>query len=170
MIRLASSADLPALRDLERAAGRWFREIGMAAVADEEPATLAELTIYQRAGRAWVHTDEYDRPIGYLLAEIVDGTAHIAQVSVHPRYARRGIGGRLIDTVDAWARRTGLDTLTLTTFAEVPWNAPYYRRLGFRVLPDAEVTAGLRVIRSAEQARGLDAWPRVVMTRPVSGG
>jgi len=37
--------------------------------------------------------------------------------------------------------------MTLTTFADVPWNALYYLTCGFRVLDDAEVTAGLRAIR-----------------------
>ena len=55
--------------------------------------------------------------------------------------------------------------LTLTTFAEVPWNAPYYARIGFRVLADAELSPGLRAIRAHEAALGLDRWPRVCMRR-----
>ena len=57
--------------------------------------------------------------------------------------------------------------LTLTTFTEVPWNAPYYLRCGFRVLADTEITPELRAIRTAEAARGLDAWPRVCMRRDL---
>jgi hypothetical protein len=37
VIRLAREEDLPVLRDIERVAGEAFREIGMAAVADDEP-------------------------------------------------------------------------------------------------------------------------------------
>ncbi len=37
----------------------------------------------------------------------------------------------------------GLPALTLTTFAEVPWNAPYYEPCGFRRLAEAEITPGL---------------------------
>lgn len=58
-----------------------------------------------------------------------------------------------------------LPELRLTTFAEVPWNGPYYARLGFEVLPAERLTEGLRAIRATEAAKGLDAWPRVVMRR-----
>ena len=61
----------------------------------------------------------------------------------------------------------GLPALTLTTFAYVPWNAPYYARCGFRVLDDAEITPGLRAIREQEAALGLDRWPRVCMRRDL---
>jgi GNAT superfamily N-acetyltransferase len=160
VIRVASLADLPTLREIERAAGESFRDLGMAAIADDEPFTIAELTAYQRAGRAWV----YGNPaVAYLLVDEIDGYAHIEQVSVHPGHARQGIGRALIDPVGTWARSRGLTGLTLTTFAEVPWNAPYYERLGFRVITD--LSPGLREVRAHEAAIGLDAWPRVVMRR-----
>jgi hypothetical protein len=61
----------------------------------------------------------------------------------------------------------GLPALTLTTFAEVPWNAPYYERCGFRRLAEAELTAGLREVRRREAELGLDRWPRVCMLRDL---
>ena len=160
MIRDASLTDLPVLREIERAAGAPFRDLGMAAIADDEPPTIDELTAYQQAGRAWVYGDP---AVAYVLAEEVDGYGHIEQVSVHPRHSRLGIGRRLVDHVGAWAAARGLAGLTLTTFAEVPWNAPYYERIGFVVVTD--LTPGLRAIRATEAARGLDRWPRVAMRR-----
>lgn len=65
------------------------------------------------------------------------------------------------------AREEGLTALTLTTFAEVPWNAPYYARLGFRTLAEGDLTPGLREIRAAEAGHGLDRWPRVCMRAPL---
>ncbi|SFW67207.1 GNAT family N-acetyltransferase [Amycolatopsis australiensis] len=167
MIRLARPGDLPALIDVEREAGSRFRDVGMAAIADDDPGSVAELAGYQADGRAWVSVDEGDRPVAYLLAAVVDGHAHIDQVSVRPGHARRGLGRALIETLAAWARARGLPALTLTTFAAVPWNAPYYQRLGFRVMADAELGDGLRAIRRAEAARGLGAWPRVALIRPL---
>lgn len=165
MIRAARPDDLPALREVERAAGAMFRDVGMAAVADDEPPPVAELAAFQRDARAWVATNLADEPVGYLLAEVVDGNAHIAQVSVHPSHARRGLGRAMIDAVASWADERGLAALTLTTFADVPWNAPYYGRLGFHVLTDDEMGGGLRRIREHEAARGLTLWPRVAMRR-----
>ncbi|HWM01233.1 MAG TPA: GNAT family N-acetyltransferase [Actinophytocola sp.] len=163
MIREARPDDLPELRAVERAAGLAFRGIGMAAVADDEPPTVRELTAYQSAGRAWVYADDTDRPVAYLLVSVVDEHAHIEQVSVRPDHARRGVGRRLIDIAREWARARDLPALSLTTFADVPWNAPYYARLGFTVLPPEKLTEGLRRIRADEAAKGLDAWPRVTM-------
>ena len=89
------------------------------------------------------------------------------QVSVHPDCAHRRLGRALLDHAADHASADGLAALTLTTFASVPWNAPYYRRCGFRVLDDAELTPGLRVIRQREAELGLDRWPRVCMRRDL---
>lgn len=105
MVRAARREDLPAVRELERAAGGAFRDLGMAAVAEDEPPTISVLAAYA--------------------------------------------------------------ALTLTTYANVPWNAPYYERLGFRIMTVDQITEGLRRIREHEQARGLAKWPRVTMRRPV---
>jgi GNAT superfamily N-acetyltransferase len=97
----------------------------------------------------------------------VDGALHIEQVSVHPRAARRGVGRALLAHAADRAREEGLTALTLTTFTEVPWNAPYYARLGFRPLREADLTPGLRAIRATEAGHGLDRWPRVCMRKPL---
>jgi GNAT superfamily N-acetyltransferase len=164
-IRPAVADDLGVLQEIEVAAGRAFRDVGMAEVARDEPATVAELTRYQRAGNAWVTVEPADRPVAYLIAEPVDGNLHIEQVSVHPDAARRGVGRALIEHVADRTRGDGVPALTLTTFTEVPWNAPYYRRCGFRPLADAEVTPGLLAIRRHEADLGLDRWPRICMRR-----
>ncbi|MGC0365425.1 GNAT superfamily N-acetyltransferase [Rhodococcus sp. 27YEA15] len=166
MIRSAVSTDLPALQQIEIAAGEPFRAIGMDAVADDPPPTLGELAEYLVADHIWVATDSDDTPIAYVLVEIVDGCAHVEQVSVHPDHARRGIGARLIDAVTTWAYLHHLDSVTLTTFADVPWNAPYYEKLGFERISDTALSPGLVRIRTEEQSAGLDDWPRVTMSRP----
>lgn len=166
-VRQARSDDLPRLGDIERAAGTAFRELGMDAVADDEPPTLAVLSGYQHDGRCWVAVDDADVPVAYAIADVVDGAAHVEQVSVHPRWARQRIGKRLIDTVEGWAESERLTSVTLTTFAEVPWNRPFYQRLGFQEVETADQSAGLRRIRAQEAAHGLDSWPRVAMRRAV---
>ncbi|MFI9819510.1 GNAT family N-acetyltransferase [Streptomyces sp. NPDC052013] len=167
-MRLAEPGDLPRLQDIERAAGAAFRRLGMDRIADDDPPGLDALEEYRRAGRLWVAVDDGDLAVGYLMAEPVDGALHVEQVSVHPHVARRGVGRDLLAYASDRAREEGLTGLTLTTFAEVPWNAPYYERLGFRTLEDAELTPGLREIRAHEARIGLDRWPRVCMRRPVA--
>jgi GNAT superfamily N-acetyltransferase len=166
-IRAAVEDDLPVMQEIERAAGAVFAEIDMRKIADDEPLSLAELAGYQRAGRAWIADDGAGRPVAYLIADLVDGNVHIEQVSVHPVAARQGIGRRLLEHAAAYAAARGTSALTLTTFAEVPWNAPYYARCGFRVIPDSDLSPGLNDIRSREVAHGLYRWPRVTMRRPL---
>jgi GNAT superfamily N-acetyltransferase len=108
-------------------------------------------------------------PVAYVLVDVVDDAAHVEQVSVHPAHAGRRLGSALLDVAAAWAAENQLAAVTLTTFTDVPWNAPYYARLGFRVVPVDEIGAGLRRIRELEAAAGLDRWPRAVMRRPVAG-
>ena len=158
---------MPVLRDIERAAGKPFADNEMAFVADDEPLPAETLLEFVRDGRAWVWTEDDDRPVAYLIAEVVDGNAHLEQVSVHPDHARRGIGAALTDRMVEWAKEHGLPAVTLTTYTEVPWNGPYYERLGFRYLADAELTPGLLAIRAAEAAHGLDRWARACMRRDL---
>ncbi|WP_327243582.1 GNAT family N-acetyltransferase [Streptomyces sp. NBC_01320] len=166
-IRPARRSDLPLLQDIERAAGEPFRTLGMSAVSDDDPPPLGLLDDYRRAGRAWVAIASDDLPVGYLIADEVDDAAHVEQVSVHPSAARRGVGRALIDHLADWAGDRRLVALTLTTFSHVPWNAPYYTRLGFRTLAESELTDGLRKIRAEEAEHGLDRWPRVCMRREL---
>ncbi|SOC50449.1 N-acetylglutamate synthase, GNAT family [Blastococcus aggregatus] len=167
-LRPAREDDLPLLREIERAAGRSFAAIGMHLVADDEPPPLEELRRYADGGRAWVRTDDADRPVAYLLADVVDGCAHLEQVSVHPDAAGHGHGRELVAHLEVWAREQGLPAVTLTTYRDVPWNGPYYRRLGFGPVAPAELTPGLREIRREEAGRGLDHWPREVLRRDVA--
>ena len=168
MIRPARTEDLPQLRDVERAAGELFRAIGMSAIADDEPPSVDVLRNVQRCGRVWVFGDDRDRPVAYAMARAVDECVLVEQVSVHPGHARRRIGSRLLDEVGAWGERAGREALVLTTYADVPWNGPYYRRIGFRALDDGELPQWLRAVRTDEIARGLDRWGRrIAMSRPL---
>ena len=159
-IRRATADDFPKLPEIERSAGECFRDVGMPEVADDVLPDPAELARYPFA---WVAGGP--EPVAYLVAAPVDGNLHIEQVSVHASWARRGIGRALIEE----AARAGFPALTLTTFAEVPWNAPYYERCGFTRLAESALTPGLRRIRAVEAARGLGRWPRVAMRRTVRG-
>ncbi|WP_185735007.1 GNAT family N-acetyltransferase [Micromonospora globispora] len=167
-IRTATADELTELQRIEVASGAPFREIGMVDIADMPPLSLAALAAWQQEGRAWVTVDPDDRPLAFVVVDLVDGCAHVQQVSVDPAYARRGVGRRLLDHVAGWAAAEGLPALTLTTFRSVPWNGPYYARCGFRELSPAEITPGLADVLAAEAAIGLDPAERVAMRRPAA--
>jgi len=140
----------------------------MADIADHPVPTIEALTGYQRAGHSWVAVDDGDRPVAFILIKLVDGAAHIEQVSVDPAHAHRRIGRELIDHVGNWA--AGLDlrpVLTLTTFRDVEWNGPYYARLGFTVLVPSDHGPELESLMVDEAAHGLDPARRIAMLRPI---
>lgn len=167
MIRLAEPADLPRLQEIEVAAGSIFRSVGMDEIADDPAPEIAWFEQYRADGRMWVWAAPGEPAAAFCAVEIVDGNAHVEQVSVHPDHGRRGLGAQLVDHVAEWARDRGLPEITLTTFADVPWNGPYYSRLGFVTVADADLGPGLLAVRAHETGRGLDRWPRIVMSRHV---
>jgi GNAT superfamily N-acetyltransferase len=166
-IRSTRPSDLRVIQRIELAAGELFRDIGMPDIADHPVPAVEILTSYHRAGHAWVAVDGHDRPVAFILIKRVDDAAHIEQVSVHPAHAHRRVGRDLIEHVDGWAARRGLPALTLTTFREVPWNGPYYQRLGFVTLASSDQRPELAALMAEEAMHGLDPAHRIAMIRPI---
>jgi GNAT superfamily N-acetyltransferase len=166
-IRPSRPDDGPALRAIERLAGARFREVGLGEIADNEPMSADELSEYSLAGRAWVAVDATSDPIGYVIADIVDGNAHIEQISVHPDHQGTGVGRALVEQIQRWAVDIGAPSITLTTFIDVPWNRPLYEHLGFVVMTEDEIGPELAAVVDSETAHGLDPSTRVCMRGQV---
>jgi GNAT superfamily N-acetyltransferase len=166
-IRPARPDELEALRSIERDAGRAFAAIGMPEIAGDEPRSVAELELFRVQGRALVAVDRRDRPAAYLLAEVVDGCAHVEQVSVAAAHAGQGLGAALIEHLAAAARGEGRPAVTLTTFRDVPWNAPYFERLGFSIVAPADQGPELAALVAREAVSIPGDAPRVAMRRPI---
>ncbi|WP_198413746.1 GNAT family N-acetyltransferase [Cryobacterium sp. TMT2-15-1] len=167
MRRLSSLEDHFRITEIERAAGEMFRNINMAIVADDQPINRQDFQHFVTDHGAFVWLVD-GVIVAYVLLEQVDGAAHIEQVTVHPEHACQGIGAQLIVLADSWARERELPAVTLTTFRDVPWNAPYYERLGFRAFLPRDWGPTMSARMDSEAARGLEAWPRVALIRPVS--
>ena len=167
-VRAATPTDAPRLQQIELLAGEQFRLTAYAAVADHDPFSLDELAVYERAGRSWVALDADDQLIGYVVVDVVDGDAHIEQVSVLPHCQGQGVGRALMDVVEGWALEAGRAAITLTTFIDVAWNAPLYRHLGFDAMADSDVGPELRSLVAEEAAHGLDPATRVCMRKSLN--
>ena len=113
---------------------------------------------------AWI-AERGGTVVGYAVASIVDGHAHLGQVSVIRAAQRIGVGRSLIEQVEHWGREHQLGSITLTTFVDVPWNTPYYERLGYEAVAESELTPGLATIRANEIADGIDLRPRIAMRK-----
>jgi len=166
-IRPPRRDELEALVAIEREAGALFKTIGMPEIAYDDPGTVPELEPFRADGRAWVAIDADDRPIAYLISAVVDDCAHVEQVSVAPAHARRGLGAALVDYLAAVAAAEGRPAVTLTTFRDVPWNAPYYERLGFHVVAAPDQGPELAALVAEEARRIPGDAPRVAMRRAV---
>ncbi len=116
-------------------------------------------------GRAFVAVDQWDWPMGFSAVDEMDGEAYLAELAVDFDYQGRGLGRRLIAAACDWARICGYRSMLLSTFKDVPWNAPYYARQGFRILaPDEHSKPGIKRQRDHE-AEFLDLETRVFMRK-----
>lgn len=165
-LRLAREDDLEHLPAIEAAASTLFDDLwGSGAAKPDTPYALEPLRGALRAGRLWVAADAEDRPVGFAFATVVDQQAHLQEVDVHPQHGRRGLGRALVGTVLAWAKVSGFDRVTLTTEREIPWNAPFYERMAFEVLPESDLGPELRALYDREVERAHAYNRRVAMVR-----
>jgi len=154
------------------AASRRFTQLDFGEVLMATTFPLELLELRQTQGCVWVaaHANgngKKETPVGFATASIVDGLGHLDELSVLPRHGRRGLGRRLVEQVIGWAHRSDLRAVTLSTLKDVPWNEPFYRTMGFRVLEPNELTDGLHRLRDAEARAGLPLERRVIMRRDI---
>jgi GNAT superfamily N-acetyltransferase/VanZ family protein len=167
-LRAAQERDLPALPGIEARAASLFLDYGIPAEELDDTRSPSELAEALAARQLWVAVDAADRPVGFALVAMVGAALHLEEIDVDPEHGRRGIGSALLERVCAEARRSGRDHVTLTTYAHVPWNAPFYERHGFRVLARGELDPPLRDVVDAEARRIPAPERRVAMRRRVS--
>jgi GNAT superfamily N-acetyltransferase len=158
-VRLAVAEDLPALAAAERAANRLFAEHPLADRFTGTPTPEAAYRASLAESRLFAAVAPDGAPIGFAIAGEVGAHAHLEEVSVDPAHGRRGVGAALVRAVEGWARARGRRALTLTTLESVPWNAPWYRKLGFRTLTAEELSPELRALLEEEAARGIGRAP-----------
>jgi GNAT superfamily N-acetyltransferase len=116
-----------------------------------------------QAGQVWVAVDRDDVVVGFAITREVDRTIYLQEMDVDPKHGQRGIGTALIETISDWAQFHRYDTISLSTFSDLPWNAPFYAKLGFRMLEESELTIGFQQIRRQELEAGLPISERVIM-------
>jgi GNAT superfamily N-acetyltransferase len=133
-IELARRDQIVHLQAIELAAAKLFSPAVLPAKMRDQALPQETLIDAQTSGRLWVAVDANGQPVGFAMASLCGKVALLDEVDVHPHHQRRGLGRALVQTVIAWASAKALSGIALTTFLELPWNAPFYQRLGFRVL------------------------------------
>lgn len=163
-IRLATERDLGRLSEIEKSAAQAFLQIPeLSWLADGEVQSIQRHRELMLLGSNWVALNERDISVGFLSAEQLEHDLHIWEVSVHRDHQGAGIGKALIERAIDEARVRGLRAVTLTTFRDVPWNAPFYQRLGFEILDPEETDERLCRVLRLERASGLPAERRCAM-------
>jgi GNAT superfamily N-acetyltransferase len=163
-VAVARPRDLGLLAAIELAAARLLVGHAPESVLNE---TTSQETLERalRDAHLWVVLAD-EVPVGFAHVEVIESNAvHLEEIDVCPEHGRRGLGTKLVMHVCEWAAAAGYTSVSLTTFRDVPWNMPFYARLGFSVVPVSELSPGLRAVVDDERRRGLDPSRRVVMRR-----
>lgn len=169
-IRPARPDEVLRLREIEDIAGTRFDGLGLIDDALAPSFPLDELARLIGLDQAWGACLDDDVPVGMAIVSVREGAAYLEEMDVLQAHGRRGLGSRLLGHVCAWARMRGLPAVALSTFRDVPWNGPFYRRRGFRELQPAEWTPGMHAIRAKEARHGLRIESRIFMRRELQAG
>ena len=157
--------DIPTLMDIEQDASILFA--GTAHASEIEagglPSSRFKSAIDQRL--VWAVSMPKGNPVGFGMVLLLESGAHLHEISVRSSCTGKGIGSRLLEHIcDVLASR-GHDTLTLSTFSDVPWNEPFYASRRFHRLDAACLPEALQAIRRHEARGGLNMDQRVLMRR-----
>lgn len=166
-VRLAVAEELGGLAEVESASSRMFIPYGLDERFWGSVTSVAALEQARSGGMLWVGVNAEDKPVGFALVKLKDGGAHLDELGVHPEHGRRGVGAALVEAVCGWARAQGLSAVTLCTLRDVPFNAPFYERLGFVELPEREAGSELQAVRRREREAGFPMERRLLMRRAL---
>ncbi|MEZ6001994.1 GNAT family N-acetyltransferase [Hyphomonas sp.] len=159
--------DIARLIEVDLAAGQLFAPTGLLsdeALQDHVPETVMVQAV--EAGDLLKICNGGDLPAGFALVSHRGGTLYLDQISVHPDHGRRGLGGELVRHVLQVAKQRRLKQVTLSTFRDVPWNAPFYGKLGFREIPRKDMADWMLDLEKI-QAESLDVSRRCFMVRKI---
>ena len=159
--------DIDALISIDLAAGQLFAPTGLLpgdALQDHVPPAVFEQAI--DAGDIYKAHDALGTPVGFLLVSHRGGTLYLDQISVHPDHGRQGLGTDMMQHLFQLARQRKLKQVTLSTFRDVPWNAPFYKKLGFREIPRKDMADWMLALEHI-QAQSLDVSQRCFMVRKI---
>lgn len=166
-LRPATSADIDAMRAAEQRAGEIFRPIGYDFCADGQNRDVDEHERVIAAGVTYLAQAPSGEVIAFAMFEPMDGEVHLVEIDVVPEHQKNGLARRLIALGEIWALAKGFDAMTLTTYRDVPWNAPFYRRLGFIDFAPGPPRKGLLETIAKEAAWGFAFRPRIAMRKQL---
>ena len=165
-IRPALLADITELMAIEQSAAQAFLQLTeLAWLASAEGLDEKAHEAFIAANGSWLAEDDQGEALGFVCLSLEGQALHVNELSVRSQSQGQGIGRQLLDQACALAGQWGAVELTLTTFAQVHWNGPFYARYGFEVLVESQLGARLQGILATERAHGLSG--RCAMRLPL---
>ena len=167
VVRLAGPEHVDQLPAIERAAATRFGDSLPESVLSHV-TPVDDLAAAQQAGLLWVALEPAGAPVGFAVASVGGQRVHLEELDVLPAHGRKGVGSALLGAVEDYALKSDCTEVTLTTFRDVPWNAPFYARIGFEAIPEQELDAEIARRLSYETALRLDRSRRVAMRKRLA--
>jgi GNAT superfamily N-acetyltransferase len=165
IIRRAQSWEIPLLEYVERSAAEIFRTANLGFLADGDTVDPAALAAMAHANHLWIAANRFDQPIGFVGGEYLNGNFHIVEISVAKEFQGKGVGKALMTAMVQQVSREGYKSVTLTTYKKLPWNAPWYSKMGFFEVNAQDMGREYLDILASEAQHGLDVRSRCVMKK-----
>ena len=160
-LRAAQVGDIFRMQEIERAAAELFRGSELIDIDAMSVASLGDHETSISQGLSFVAEAE-GRIAGFVMGEMHFDDAYLHELDVDPAFGKRGIGAELVRRFVSGARAKGAKVVYLSTFRDPPWNAPFYRKLGFVDVARGDYLRWMSAIEDA-QAKFLDVGTRVFM-------
>jgi predicted N-acetyltransferase YhbS len=164
-LRPTTAADIPRLHDIEMSAAALFAGSDLIDMDDTMVVATTDHLAAIEAGLSLV-AEVDGRAAGFVMGEVFGADAYLHELDVDLAYQQRGIGAALVRGFADAARATGASAVVLSTFRDPPWNAPFYRRMGFEDVERANYLPWMVEIET-QQAEFLDIATRVFMRLSV---
>jgi 4-diphosphocytidyl-2-C-methyl-D-erythritol kinase len=160
-VRAATSADIPRMHEIEDSAGELFEGWDLIALDMMALVAISDHLTAIEEGLSFI-AEVDGRAAGFIMGEMRGRDAYLHELDVDTAYQQRGAGAALMKAFIAAGRRRGAEAIYLSTFRDPPWNAPFYRKLGFVDVPRTNYLPWMSEME-AEQATFLDINTRVFM-------
>jgi GNAT superfamily N-acetyltransferase len=164
-LRLAQPGDAEAYHRVEEDAADLLREepslAGLPIPPTASPQDHAKVIAKGRSLTALVG----NQIVGFAAAAPAGRELHLHELSVVRAHQGRTIGATLLEALAVDARNSGYRAITLNTFRDIPWNAPFYARHGFVEVENFEGRPHLAESQASAIALGLPAERRCAMIR-----
>lgn len=149
VVRRASLKDVAAMVRVANQAfleqARWADEFG------------AGLVWHFREYPDWQFVAEVEgEVVGLLVGRVGEGKALISWIAVHPAHWGKGIGGRLLETIEEKAKKGGFSTVELGT----PFAREFYEKYGYKCI-------GTRRRMVLDMAQRAIDRPEGLLLRPI---